>query len=283
MKIFNQIKQFQQMLIFKAFEDGLRDYMKFLIGFAYRNEEIKKSAVINTIRKTDCIILSKIGDSENNRNSSVPNDLELCPRFSTAMIKVTMILTETGKGQVKKKKIITTPDCNDITEEMFKIVSSMHSALKEIKRCESVVLPQLKLRNPFLQRPDLNINLRLKQVSKLIYELLKECTKGAERSMRQFNKHISIFETKPENIILELKKKSFALANEGEEESDKEDGKGKGAGEGAPAPPVHEDTQESAPGSEDEDDSDEGEGGGNYQQNNMAFKSVEINENLMRE
>ena len=52
------------MLIFKAFEDGLRDFMRFLIGFAYRNEEIKKSAIINTIRKTDCIILTKVGDQE---------------------------------------------------------------------------------------------------------------------------------------------------------------------------------------------------------------------------
>ena len=138
------------MLIFKAFEDGLRDFMRFLIGFAYRNEEIKKSAIINTIRKTDCIILTKVGDQESQSNSDIPNDLELCPRFSTSMIKVTMILTETkGKG-LKKKKIITTPDCNEITDEMFSIVKAMHNALKEIKRCESVVLPQLKLRNPFL-------------------------------------------------------------------------------------------------------------------------------------
>ena len=172
------------MLIFKAFEDGLRDFMRFLIGFAYRNEEIKKSAIINTIRKTDCIVLTKVGDQESQSKSDIPNDLELCPRFSTSMIKVTMILTETkGKG-LKKKKIITTPDCNEITDEMFSIVKAMHNALKEIKRCESVVLPQLKLRNPYLQRPDFAHNKRLLEVTKLIHELLKECTKGAEKAIR---------------------------------------------------------------------------------------------------
>ena len=139
------------MLIFKAFEDGLRDFLKFLIGFAYRNEDIKKSPIINTIRKTDDIILTKMGDEREQANSAMPNDLELCPRFSTSMIKVTMILTETkGKGPNKKKKIITTPDTTEIVDEMYSIVRAMHSALKEIKRCESVVLPQLKLRSPHL-------------------------------------------------------------------------------------------------------------------------------------
>ena len=252
------------MLIFKAFEDGLRDFLKFLIGFAYRNEDIKKSAIINTIRKTDCIILTKMGDEREQANSEMPNDLELCPRFSTSMIKVTMILTETkGKGPNKKKKIITTPDTTEIVDEMYSIVRAMHSALKEIKRCESVVLPQLKLKNPYLQRPDFEHNKRLLNVTKLISELLKECVKGTEKAIRQFNKHISIFETKPENIILELKKKSFALANEAGDESEEKDGKGEGKGEKAPAPPDPA-SQESAPGSDDDDDSDEGEGGGNY-------------------
>lgn len=37
-------------MIFRAFEQGLKDYLRFLLGFAYRNEEIRESKVIHTIR-----------------------------------------------------------------------------------------------------------------------------------------------------------------------------------------------------------------------------------------
>ena len=87
LKIFNQIKQFQQMLIFKAFENGLRDYMRFLLGFAYRNPEIRNSAIINTITKQDCILLTTSDqNSVDNDENEILNDLELIPRFSSPMI-----------------------------------------------------------------------------------------------------------------------------------------------------------------------------------------------------
>ena len=75
--------------------------------------------------------------------------------------------------------------------------------------------------------------MRLLNVTKLIQELLKECTKGAKKSIHFFNKYISIFDLKPENIILELKKQSFALANEGSdhgESEEKEEGEEKKEG-----------------------------------------------------
>ena len=115
--------------------------------------------------------------------------------------------------------------------------------------------------------------MRLLNVTKLIQQLLAECVKGAKKSINYFNKYITIFDLKPENIILELKKQSFALANEGsdhEDSEEKEEGGGAGAnakaaGDQAPSPPAVEELLDSAPGSEDEDDSDEEGGGGNYQ------------------
>jgi hypothetical protein len=56
-KVFNQIKQFQQNLIFTTFENGLRDYICFLIGFAYRNDDIRNSRIMNTIRRQKDITL----------------------------------------------------------------------------------------------------------------------------------------------------------------------------------------------------------------------------------
>lgn len=95
LKIFNQIKQFQQMLIFRAFEGGLRDYMRFLLGFAYRNPEIRESAIVNTIRKQDYILLTDVDQSAvGNAEDEVRNDLELIPRFATPMVSLTMILIE---------------------------------------------------------------------------------------------------------------------------------------------------------------------------------------------
>lgn len=35
------------------FEKGLRSYLRFLIGFAIRNSEIKASKIVTTIRKSD--------------------------------------------------------------------------------------------------------------------------------------------------------------------------------------------------------------------------------------
>jgi len=122
-------------------------------------------------------------DNAEAEEGEVVNDLELVPRFSSPMIKVTMVLIEQGKSRNKKKKIITTPDAEDIAKDMFSIVVHMHDALKGIKRCESVVFPHLKLKNPHLQRPDFAHNVRLLNVTKLIQQLLAECTKGAKKSM----------------------------------------------------------------------------------------------------
>ena len=296
LKIFNQIKQFQQMLIFRAFEGGLRDYMRFLLGFAYRNPEIRESAIVNTIRKQDYILLtgvdqSAVGDAED----EVRNDLELIPRFATPMVSLTMILIEQGKARNRKKKIITTPECDEVAKDMFSVVVAMHDALKGIKRVESVVFPGLTMKNPHLQRPDFAHNVRLLNVTKLIQQLLAECVKGAKKAVNRFNQHITIFDLKPENVILELKKQSFALANEGSdhgsdggegEKKEGEDGKPEAApqGERAPAAAKVAEAVESAPGSEDDEDSDEeGGGGGGFQSNNMAFKSVEIDQGLMRD
>ena len=66
------------------------------------------------------------------------------------MINVTMMLVEQGKSRNKKKKIITTPEADDISKDMFSVVMHMHDALKGIRRVESVVFPQLKMKNPYL-------------------------------------------------------------------------------------------------------------------------------------
>ena len=78
---------------------------------------------MNTISKQDDILLTRFGqDNAEVEEGEVLNDLELIPRFSTPMINVTMLLIEQGKARNKKKKIITMPEADDITKDMFSIV-----------------------------------------------------------------------------------------------------------------------------------------------------------------
>lgn len=60
------------------------------------------------------------------------------------------------------------------------IIKSMHDATKEIKRIETVVFPNLKMKNPFLMQPDIIQNPKLKNVIKMISKLLEQCTKGVK-------------------------------------------------------------------------------------------------------
>ena len=133
--------------------------------------------------------------------------MELVPRQFGPMIKVKMFLREIqGKSRNKKKKIMTDPDCENIRNDMFEVVTNMHDALNHIKRCEAVVFPNLKLKSQYLQRPDFSHNMRLLNITKLINELLKECIKGTKEQLRKFNQYVTIFEKRTEDIILVLKK-----------------------------------------------------------------------------
>ena len=105
-KIFNQIKQFQQNMIYRAFETGLKDYLRFLIGFAYRNEEIRASKIMNTIavqRDINLIDEHKNEVEEALADDEIANDLTLIPRQWGPMIKLEFVLTDNGKAGLKKR------------------------------------------------------------------------------------------------------------------------------------------------------------------------------------
>ena len=79
------------------------------------------------------------------------NDLNLIPRQLSPMLNLRAIMAEVqGKGRFKKKKIITEPDLEDIKKDMMSIVRAMHDATKDVKRVETVVFPNLEMKNPYL-------------------------------------------------------------------------------------------------------------------------------------
>ena len=85
------------------------------------------------------------------------------------MIDLKAVLAEVqGKGRLKKKKIITEPNLEDIQKDMMSIVRAMHDATKEVKRVETAVFANLTLKNPYLMQPDIAANPKLKNVLKMI-------------------------------------------------------------------------------------------------------------------
>ena len=133
-------------------------------------------------------------------------------------------------------KIQSVPHYEDISKEMFKVVVVMLESLKGIKRVESVVFPLLVLKHEFLQKPDLKNDKNLMNIVRMIETLLSECcSKFVKTTLKSCNKYVDeIYTKKTDSIILDLKKQSFALANEGDEavgsqdeEKEGEEGKGK--------------------------------------------------------
>ena len=227
-KNFNLIKQLQQNMIYKAFQDGLKDYLRFLLGFAYRNEEIRNSEIVHTIERQRCINLVDEGknDIPDVPEGAITNDLEKIPRQWGPMINLKFILEEQGRTRLNRKmKIKSEPDYEAISSDMFSVVVEMLNSLKGIKRVESVVFPLLVLKHEFLQKPDWNNDMNLKKIINMIQLLLQECcSKFVRTTLKSCTRYVDeIFHKKTDTIILELKKQSFALANEGEEAAGSQD------------------------------------------------------------
>ena len=146
-KVFVSIQQFQQYLIYTAFETGLKDYLRFLLGFAIRNDEVRDSEIIHTITHQRFV---NIVSETTNQIPEVPegdmtNDMSMIPRQWGPMISLAFELVEVGKARNKKMKIISNPDYDDIRKDMFFVVRTMIESLKGIKRVETAVFPLLTL------------------------------------------------------------------------------------------------------------------------------------------
>ena len=230
---------------------------------------------------------------------------------------------------LKRQKILTNPKLETVHKDLFSVILDMHSSLQGIDRIDGIVFPLLQLRSPNLLVPDVQHNERLSHYVRVIEKLIDQSLKTTKKELSAMNSFMSIFDKKVENLILDLKKRSFQLQQEismaeaeaeaaaeakaetdqntddGEEEASRDDEELKantpsmaaakaptGAAEqksAIPEPEVDRDTADHKPTEEDEEESfgavsdddqaldDEG-----YQGNDMAYKSVEIDDGLMR-
>lgn len=58
------MKSYQTTILYEVFEKGLKNYLRFLLGFANRTIQLKESQIMNTIRKSDAIRLNQDDPNE---------------------------------------------------------------------------------------------------------------------------------------------------------------------------------------------------------------------------
>lgn len=166
------MRQYQTTILYEVFEKGLKNYLKFLISFANRNQDIRKSQIINTIRNSDVIRLNQDDPNEVNKVGDFVNDLDLIPLERGPLINVKSEIQITGKSRNKKFKVITSPELEKIHADMFSVVKSMHDATKDLKRVDAVIFPLLTLKSSTIPQPDVKNNPKMTMQLKLIDKLL---------------------------------------------------------------------------------------------------------------
>ena len=219
------------------------------------------------------------------------NELELIPLQLQPLVKLHAEIQVTGKMRNRKFKVITVPELDQIHKDFFGVVKNLHDSTRQLKRVDAIVFPLLELKSPHITQPDLKTNPKMTYILKLIDKLLEQCVHGCKKKTVNFQTYVSIFDKKVDGIILELKKQSFALANEGSDEDISDDPLDdviiEEQREQAHSPLSKRSQRQTPDGDsdqyddEDDDDDDDDEAGG-FQGNAMAYKSVEIDETLLR-
>ena len=134
---------------------------------------------------------------------------------------------------------------------MESVCDIMYRALEKILRVEKKVFKLLKLKEDYLQRPELrplhdSRDKRLIDIRKFVKWILEECFRGLNDKMKHFIYYIKILKEKEvSGIVLNLKEKSFRMANEGDDQGDRDK-------DGEAAPNAEADAKK-----KDDDDSDD--------------------------
>lgn len=162
----------------------------------------------------------------------------------------------------------------------------MHEALNEIDRVDSLVFPLLQLDSPFLPRPDAKNDKKLQSYVRLIELVIEQSLKATRKEMQAIATFMPIFEKRVDRVILDLKKRSFALQQNGSDggQTPVMSGSGRGVDKSFASGDKHkgDDTDGNDDTSVLEEESDGGgAGGAGYAGNDLAYKAVEIDEGLL--
>lgn len=129
------------------------------------------------------------------------------------MIRVTALVEDQHvPGKVhRRQKVVTKPELDAVSQDLFSVVLAMHEALHEIDRVDGLVFPLLQLDDPFLVVPDAKSDKKLQRYIRALELLIEQSLKATRKEVSVVNAFVPIFEKRIENLILDLKKRSFAL------------------------------------------------------------------------
>jgi hypothetical protein len=299
--------------MFEHFQTALKDYMKFLLSFMLREPDMSETKVIEEVRHNDWVDLGVRGtfNTYTDKKGVIINNVDLIPLRNKPMIKVSALIEDAhvGKKAFKRQKVTTSPELEAVNKDLFSVILSMHSALEEIDRVDEIVFPLLTVHSPMLNIPDAKNNDKISHYVRLTEKLIDQSLKSTKKELGNMTTLMTIFDKKVDHLILDLKRKSFLMQQEiSMAEADNEDDeKASGSedntfvedskplsaveslgekfasnqGEAKEGKQGEEDDEESY-GADEDDELPHGDEDG-YQANDMAYKSVEIDDGLMRQ
>lgn len=103
----------------------------------------------------------------------------------------------------------TKPELDKIKKDLMSVIQGMHDALKNIERVDKLVFPLLGLEYPCLIPPDVKHNDVLKTYIRTIENAIDNGLGKSYEKLAEINKFMIIFEKKTDNIIIDLKKRTF--------------------------------------------------------------------------
>lgn len=204
-------------MLFEHFEAAVRSYTKLLLSFILRDHEIKETKSIEEIKHNPWVRLGLSNEIETPAGEEkIINDIELIPLKCKPMIKIYALIDDVAIPNriLKRQKIVTNPKLEMVHKDLFSVILDMHSSLQGIDRVDGIVFPLLQLRSPNLLVPDVQNNERLSHYVRIIEKLIDQSLKTTKKELAAMNSFMGIFDKKVENLILDLKKRSFQLQQE---------------------------------------------------------------------
>lgn len=154
------------------FEKGCRNFTRFLLGFALRDEEVRKSKIVRTMRKQTNFRL--IDDDPNfvQRKGRDVNDVDMIPIQLSPLVKLHAEISASGKVRARKYRVVTVPDLDQVHRDFMGVVKNIHDATRALKRCDALIFPFMELANYCIPQPDVKTNPKVTYMLKLIDKLL---------------------------------------------------------------------------------------------------------------
>lgn len=123
-----------------------------------RDQEIKYSKIVNTIRGTDKMRLINEDPNWMPAEGEDFNDLELIPLQLKPLAKLRAEIQITGKTRNRKYKVITVPDLDVMQKDFFSVIRNLLDSTRNLKRVDRIIFPYLTLTQDTIPQPDIKTN-----------------------------------------------------------------------------------------------------------------------------